>query len=160
MLAATFKWQATGRATLLAGNHELGLVDALERKDLSAFLKMGGAATIRSYVGGLVGPDVLADFEAAIPAEHVTGLRDMPMTLETHDFVAQHIPLRSSAPKFRISAHTPVGDLPVIGARGAHLDTGCGSGSGRLTAMLWPSLDYVQVDAGGTPVLPLAGSST
>ena len=138
-----------GRATLLAGNHETALLDALDREDLSAFLKMGGAMTIRSYVGGRVGPDVLGEFTAKLPREHLKAIRLMPPTYETGDLVAQHASPRSSTRKFRISAHAPVGDLPRIGRRSAQLDTGCGTESGRLTALLWPTLEYVQVDLHG-----------
>jgi Calcineurin-like phosphoesterase len=138
-----------GRATLLAGNHETALLDALDRADLRIFLKMGGAMTIRSYVGGRVGPDVLGDFRAKLPRPHVEALRRMPLTYETEDFVAQHLPARPSARKFLISAHVPVGDLPRIRQRSAQLDTGCGTPSGRLTALLWPSLDYIQVNPDG-----------
>lgn len=144
---------ATGRVTLLAGNHEQTLLEAIEREDLSAFLKMGGANTIRSYVGDRVGADVLADFLANLVPEHLAMLRDMPLTFETDNLIAQHIP-SSSSDKFRISAHVPVGEVPLIHDRAAQLDTGCGAGSGRLTALLWPTLGYVQVNAGGNPIAP------
>jgi serine/threonine protein phosphatase 1 len=142
----------TGRATLLAGNHEAALLDALDRQDLSGFLKMGGAMTIRSYVGGRVGSDVLGDFLTSLPPEHLEALRGMPPTYETEDLVAQHIPSRSPTPKFRVSAHVPIGNLPRIGHRSAQLDTGCGTDSGRLTALLWPALNYIQVDNHGAVV--------
>jgi serine/threonine protein phosphatase 1 len=141
-----------GRATLLMGNHEAALLDALDTGDLAAFLKMGGAMTIRSYVGARVGPDVLKDFRASLPSEHLDALRHMPGAYELDDLVAQHVSPSASTPKFRISAHAPVGKLPRIGNRSAQLDTGCGTDSGRLTALLWPSLDFVQVDAHGAVV--------
>lgn len=141
-----------GRATLLAGNHETALLDALDREDLSAFLKMGGAMTIRSYVGGRVGPDVLSEFMTKLPGEHLKALRRMPPTFETADLVAQHIPPKLSTQKFRISAHVSLSELPRIGRSSAQLDTGCGTDSGRLTALLWPTLDYIQVDAHGAVV--------
>ena len=141
-----------GRATLLGGNHEAALLDALDRQDLSGFLKMGGAMTIRSYVGGRVGSDVFGDFLASLPPEHLEALRSMPATFETEDLVAQHIPPKSPTPKFCVSAHVPVGCLPRIGPHSALLDTGCGSDSGRLTALLWPELNYLQVDSNGVVV--------
>jgi serine/threonine protein phosphatase 1 len=140
---------ATGRVTLLAGNHELTLLDAIEREDLSAFLKMGGASTIRSYVGERVGPDVFAEFLSHLTPDHLAMIRDMPRTFETDDLIAQHIP-SSSSQKFQISAHVPVGEVPLIQNHAAQLDTGCGAGSGRLTALLWPTLEYFQVNASGT----------
>lgn len=115
VLEKLISYADAGRATLLSGNHEATLLDALDRRDLSAFLKMGGAMTIRSYVRGRVGPDVLAEFEARLPPNHVEALRRMPLTYETESLIAQHIPSRPSTPKFRISAHVPVGDIPRIG---------------------------------------------
>jgi serine/threonine protein phosphatase 1 len=113
---------------------------------------MGGAMTIRSYVGANVGPDVLLDFRTSFPSEHLDAIRRMPETYELDDVIAQHNSPSASTPKFRISAHLPVGPLPRIGHHSAQLDTGCGTHAGRLTALLWPSLDYVQVDADGTVV--------
>jgi serine/threonine protein phosphatase 1 len=138
-----------GRATLLAGNHETALLKALETNDLAPFLKMGGAMTIRSYIGGDVGADVLGDFRAVFPPVHLDALRRMPQTYETDDLIAQHTPPGTPTPKFRISAHIPVGKLPRVGHRSAQLDTGCSDDSGRLTALLWPSLDVLQVDVRG-----------
>ncbi|MCW2092725.1 UNVERIFIED_ORG: serine/threonine protein phosphatase 1 [Rhodococcus erythropolis] len=143
---------ATGKATLLAGNHEKALLHALERKDLSAFLKIGGAATIRSYIGNRVGPDVLDEFTTKLPRKHLDELRRMPMVYETDDLIAQHIPPQSPIHKYIISAHAPVGDLPRVGPYSSQLDTGCGSESGRLTALLWPGLNYLQVDSHGFQV--------
>lgn len=145
-------YSRAGWATLLRGNHESALLDALDTGDLATFLKMGGAMTIRSYVGAKVGPDVLRDFRAKFPSEHLDAIRRMPQTYESDDLIAQHIPFAESTPKFRISSHVPIGELPRIGRDSVQLDTGCGAGSGRLTALLWPSLDYIQVDAWGNMV--------
>ena len=139
----------SGSATLLAGNHEEALLEALDSENLMSFLKMGGAMTIRSYVGARVRPDVLKDFRASFPPEHLDVLRRMPQTWESYDVIARHVPPDVFTHKFRISAHVPVGALPKIEHDSAQLDTGCGTGSGRLTALLWPSLDYIQVDARG-----------
>jgi serine/threonine protein phosphatase 1 len=141
-----------GRATLLIGNHEAALLHALDTGDLSSFLKMGGAMTIRSYVGGNVGPDALAHFRASLPRAHLEAIRRMPDAFESEDVLAQHAPLSDSTPKFRITAHSPIGESPRIGLRSAQLDTGCGSPRGRLTALLWPSLTYAQVDARGVVI--------
>ncbi|GAB3414139.1 metallophosphoesterase family protein [Flindersiella endophytica] len=138
-----------GHATLLKGNHEAALLEALETEDLAAFLKMGGAMTIRSYVGARVGPDVLGEFRSKFPTEHMDLLRRMPETYESDQLIAQHTPPTKRTHKFRISAHIQTGKLPRIGSSSAQLDTGCGAESGRLTALLWPSLDYVQIDARG-----------
>jgi len=145
-------YSRAGRATLLAGNHETALLDALETENLAAFLKVGGAMTIRSYVGGKVGADVLSDFRARFPREHLNALQHMPQAYETDDLIAQHELPAASTHKFRISAHVPVGKVPRVGRNSAQLDTGCGTESGRLTALQWPSLDLIQVDARGAIV--------
>lgn len=145
-------YSRSGHATLLSGNHEAALLNALDTGDLTAFLKMGGAMTIRSYVGAKVGPDVLSDFRTRFPGEHLDAIRRMPEAYEQDGLIARHIPPAARTSKFRISAHVPIGILPRIGHDSAQLDTGCGAESGRLTALLWPSLDYVQVNARGAIV--------
>lgn len=146
--------QRLGEVTLLAGNHELVLLDALDSGDMATFLKIGGATTIRSYLGRPVRPDVLADFRAHLPPEHVESLRSMPTIWESDEVVAQHAPFRELSSKFQVSAHVPVGLLPRITADSAQLDTGGGDGhsAGRLTALFWPSREFIQVDERGVPV--------
>lgn len=152
VLSALMGYSRGGDASLLAGNHESSLLDAMDNADLSSFLKMGGAMTIRSYVGDRVGPDVLADFRAAFPPEHLELLRCMPRVYETSEILAQHDPPKRPSAKFQISAHAPVGKTPRIGQRSAQIDTGCGEQWGRLTAFLWPSQTYLQVDSTGSVV--------
>ena len=144
---------AAGGVTLLAGNHEAALLDALASNDLRTFLKMGGAATIRAYVGGPVRADVLAHFRAALPTAHLAALRAMPDSWEASDIVARHV-ATTEEDRFEVSAHVFAGLTPRITARTAQIDTGCGSDrtEGRLTAFLWPSRAYVQVDSNGDPL--------
>lgn len=152
VIAEVIKYSSAERATLLKGNHEVAVLNALASGSLTSFLKMGGAMTIRSYVGPRVGPDVLAEFVAHFPSDHLQAIREMPETFESADVIAQHGPFESPSPKFQVSAHMPVGDLPRINRGSAQIDTGCGVESGRLTALLWPSLHIVQVDATGRRV--------
>jgi serine/threonine protein phosphatase 1 len=149
VLQRLIDWSSLGRATVLAGNHELTLLRALETGDLRPFLKIGGAATIRSYVDGNVGPDALASFAAAFPRDHLRFLQSLSALFQADGVVAQHEPTKSSDPRFQISAHRPVGDLPLISVNSAEIDTGCNGASGRLTGLLWPSLDVIQVDSTG-----------
>lgn len=151
VLRELIQYSHNGRATLLKGNHEVALLEAIESGDLTVFLKMGGAMTIRSYTGPRVGANVAEEFRTAVPEEHLEAMRRMSDTYETEVVIAQHLPPTHTS-KFRISAHTPVGIRPRIGPSSAELDTGCGSGGGRLTALLWPSRDYLQVDADGALV--------
>lgn len=146
--------QASGETTLLAGNHEVELLKALDTGNLTAFIKMGGATTIRSYLERPVKPDVLDDFRSHFPAHHLSGLRAMHQKWESDFVVAQHAPRGDVGGRFSVSAHTPIGPMPRISDTVAQIDTGCGAidDHGRLTALLWPSRDYLQVDTVGQEV--------
>lgn len=141
-----------GAASLLAGNHELAMLDALESGDMQQFLKMGGAMTIRSYVRGSVGVDVARDFVRSVPDRHLDALRQMPLEFDADDVKARHRPVRPVGGRFEVSAHVYIGLVPRIGIRSAEIDTGCGTPGGRLTAFLWPSREYLQVDDQGALV--------
>lgn len=147
-----------GEVTLLAGNHETALLQALDADDLTAFIKMGGATTIRSYLHRPVGPDVLNELRSHLPAIHLAGLRTMPPTFETDEIIARHAPTDAVNGRFSISAHVPVGPLPRITETTAQLDTGSGSSGelGRLTAFFWPGRDYLQVDPAGRLVIEVS----
>lgn len=150
VLESTVQLAATGVVTFLAGNHERAMLTALDEGNLSPFLAIGGAAAIRSYVGGDVGPNVLADFRASVPLEHIEALRSMPEAFEAEGVVAAHVFRSPHDPRFRISAHVNVRPVPVISRKAALIDTGCSHTTGRLTALLWPSLEFVQVDVAGS----------
>lgn len=145
-------YESTGRVTLLAGNHEEALLAGLDSGKLGAFLKIGGAVTVRSYVGGSVGADVLSSLREHLPSTHLDAIRRMPTRYETADVLAQHIPPSASDSKFVISAHVVVGNVPRVTRATASIDTGCGTEGGRLTAFLWPSRAHVQVDQYGATI--------
>jgi serine/threonine protein phosphatase 1 len=152
VIARLLEISAAGAATVLRGNHETAMLDALDTGELAAFLKKGGASTIRSYVGRPVRPDVVDDFRACVPDEHIRFLRGMRDAYETPDVVACHRPRTADDMRFRISAHIPVGMYPVIEQDAAYLDTNCGTPAGRLTAFRWPSRSFQQVDSAGSVV--------
>jgi serine/threonine protein phosphatase 1 len=129
----------------LIGNHEAAFLQCMESGDVRPLLRMSGAPTIRSYVDGPVGPDVFADLQSSVPQGHLDFLRSLPREYATKDVIASHSP-RLRDHRFRISAHVVVGMIPRILADSAEIDTGCGSGHGRLTALLWPSRRFIQVD--------------
>lgn len=146
-------YQTRRKVTMLAGNHELALLNAIESGDLTTFLRIGGATTVRSYLRRNSEPDALDDLRKSIPGEHLDAIKNMPLVFENDDLIAQHSPPFPKTSKFEISAHTPSGIRPRLGQRYASIDTGCGtSSSGRLTAFLWPSFDFVQVTSAGVPV--------
>jgi len=143
----------TSNTTLLRGNHEVALLESIEHKDLTQFLKMGGSATIRSYVGRDVGADVFADFVNAVPLEHLRAIQRMGIDYRVGGVIARHEPRRLRAfGRFAITAHRPTGQRPKLGFRSAKIDTGCGDDGGRLTAFLWPTRSYLQVDGAGNLV--------
>ncbi len=148
VLARLLELSDAGVAAVLRGNHETAMLDALNTGDLAAFLKKGGASTIRSYVRRPVRSDVLKDFRSCVPDDHIRFLRGMGNVYETSDVIASHFPAPDDV-RFRISAHIPVGMHPVIEKDAAYLDTDCGTPTGRLTAFRWPSRSFQQVDAAG-----------
>jgi calcineurin-like phosphoesterase family protein len=159
VIARLLELAATERVIALRGNHEEDMLAALDSGDLAGFLKKGGASTIRSYLRRPAQPDVVHDFRSAVPSEHVEFLRAMPSVYTTAGLRASHKPDDAGASLFQVSAHMPVGDLPVIDLTSAHLDTNCGSPTGRLTAFFWPSHNYLQVDSRGNLIRLTADES-
>jgi hypothetical protein len=129
----------------LLGNHEAVFLQCMESGDLRPLLRMSGAPTIQSYVGRPVAPDVFADLRSSVPKEHLDFPKRLPSEYVTDDVIASHVPQRRGH-RFRISAHVTIGVTPRIFAKSAEIDTGCGSGRGRLTGLLWPPRHFVQVD--------------
>jgi len=132
----------------LSGNHEAAFLDCLDSGDVRPLLRMSGAPTIRSYVGGDVGPDVAKSLRASVPLEHVEFLRSLPEQYLADGVVASHKPVAISG-QFCVSAHVHVGSIPRVSDSSAEIDTGCGSPQGILTGFFWPSRNYVQVDMSG-----------
>ncbi len=134
----------------ILGNHDQAFLDTLVCGKIDRFLRMGGAATIASYVDAPRG-DLLSQVRQAVPRDHVDFLQALiPSMLDggvfaAHDRAAQHN-LEIDPSVFRIYGHSPQRDLvPTINATEAFIDTGCGTiVGGRLTCVFWPSLDWVQ----------------
>lgn len=129
----------------LQGNHDRVFLNAIETGDLGRFLRMGGARTVLSYVKHPVGPDVSAQLRSAVPEAHVRLLRMLTDRFEDEEVVATHdIRLAPEDGRFRVAGHLPVGATPRLDRHTALIDTGCGTPGGRLSALLWPSLSYLQ----------------
>ncbi|WP_285100920.1 metallophosphoesterase [Promicromonospora sp. MEB111] len=144
------------RVVALRGNHESALLDCLDSGDVRPLLRMSGAPTIRSYVGGDVGPHVADSLRASVPLEHVEFLRKLPERYLANDVVASHKAV-AIGDLFSVSAHVYVGSTPRLSEYAAEIDTGCGSPQGILTGFLWPSRSYVQVDMNGRVIRPVQG---
>lgn len=142
------------RATFLRGNHEEQFIRALETDDqMPKFLKMGGADSIRSYVGTPVPPTVGLALREKTPASHIQFLNGLSERYESNSLVAQHRPFESPQPKYTVVGHRNVGEKPRIDQRSAQIDTGCTGAGGRLTAFLWPSKHHMQVNYDGAPLM-------
>ena len=135
----------------IAGNHDRALRSALETGRIESFLRIGGAATVRSYLDH-VDPDVAAQFVRAVPTSHRDFLRDLEPYVLGQDFVAAHErgaveSLNLSPGQYGIFGHTPQDRFtPFVGEATALIDTGCGTVvGGRLTCLLWPSRDWFQI---------------
>lgn len=142
----------TENVTALRGNHEREFLAALKTGDMTSFLKMGGAMTAKSYLKRPANPSVWSDLAQAVPEAHVKLLDQMAEQYEEDSLVAHHEPHNGVPKKYTVSAHRVVGKQPVIGDWSAQIDTGCGDPSGRLTALIWPSLTYIQTDHMGNQV--------
>lgn len=148
VIDALIELSTSGDALCLRGNHEDALLDCLKAGDARTLLRMSGAPTIRSYVGRDVGPDVVADLSGAVPSSHLEFIASLPVSHESESYFASHEPDRDTV-KFAVSAHIFAGLEPRISGHGAAIDTGCGSPGGLLTGLVWPTLEYVQVDSFG-----------
>lgn len=149
VLEALINLDALADVTLLRGNHEDALLRAIDDRNMGPFLKMGGASTVRSYLGRPARADVLGDFVDAIPPSHINALRRMSTSYETEAVVARHTPGSDDRGRFTISGHVPAGIVPRITPNAAHIDTGCGDIGGRLSAFLWPTRNVIQADSSG-----------
>lgn len=129
----------------LQGNHDRVFLEAVDTGDLGRFLRMGGARTVLSYLSYPVGSDVSAQLQSAVPEAHVGFLRMLIDRYEDEEVVATHdIRLAPRDGRFRFAGHIPVGTIPHFEEEAALIDTGCGTVGGRLSAVLWPSLSYLQ----------------
>jgi hypothetical protein len=126
------------------------MLSALCGDGFDAFLQVGGASTIRSYVDSPFG-DVAAQFIAAVPPAHIRFLRSLEDVFDAEGLLAAHTPndlarLRAGRNVFGACGHTPQQlMIPTITNDTAYLDTGSGTWpQGRLTCLLWPSLRWIQ----------------
>lgn len=158
VLEMLIEYQESGdRTVFVAGNHDIGFLECLEYGDLAGFLRIGGAATIKSYVPEPQG-DVLTQLRRAVPPAHLRFLRALRESYEVPGrLVVTHGPggrRRGADQGFHVFGHVPQMTLrPAMASNAAAIDTGCGTlPEGRLTCLMWPTLSFVQVDSRGTSV--------
>lgn len=141
----------------IAGNHDSAFLKCLEEGELPAFLRLGGATTINSYISGPE-PDVLAQLRRSVPRQHVAFLRTLHPYYQEDGLLVTHgpddLPGQSRGTSFHVFGHVPQLRLaPKIREKWAAIDTGCGTlPGGRLTCLAWPTLEVIQVDSAGQEV--------
>ena len=135
--------------TFLRGNHDDVFLEALLGGSLDTLLRMGGAATIASYVSAPRG-DVALQLRSCVPDLHMRFFRDLQPWMMTKHVFAAHAPNSAFAEKmanrYCIYGHVPQqNNRPTIDRTHALIDTGCGTTEGgRLTSLFWPELDWFQ----------------
>lgn len=136
--------------TLLEGNHDVAFRRVLEGSNEDEFLRMGGASTIRSYVPPPY-QDVFAQLREAVPSSHLELLNSLDKTWSTDQVIAAHRRPGAShiGGRYVVVGHSVQRvNVPSIGVDTAYIDTGCGTTKdGRLTAFLWPSKEWMQVQS-------------
>jgi len=122
---------------------------ALNGADIVPFLRIGGAATIASYIDEPIDNNVAAQLRRSVPEEHRAFLAGLQWADMGPDYVAAH-QLASDMrldKRYGIFGHVPQRSLtPSIDDERALIDTGCGTlPDGRLTCFLWPDRAWFQV---------------
>ena len=142
-----------GQTTFLRGNHEAAFLRYLNGGPVADFLKIGGAATLRSYAS----TDELlrqTDLRNLIPTAHIRFLGELRTYFREGELLVTHsatdpIPEElsdASIPIFRVAGHLPQAEnQPSIQDGLALIDTGCGTwADGVLTCFFWPTADWIQ----------------
>lgn len=141
------------------GNHDEAFLDALATGSLNRLLRMGGAPTIASYVGR-PRAELAEQFQAAVPLSHLRFFQSLVPFWSSGDVTVTHSRdgdrLGGQQEVIRVFGHSPTASRrPTIDREGrwAAIDTGCGTfPDGRLSALLLPTFDTIQVDNYGDGV--------
>jgi serine/threonine protein phosphatase 1 len=154
----------------MLGNHDYGMLQYMEGGNFSKFAAEGGIPTIVSYCGTVRG-DPHLQFIRAVPAEHITFLRNLRPFFETSNYFLSHSGLNPRNPEDRSFEAIVLGSyeelfsttvtidktvicghyyqrgcLPFLSDKFICIDTGCGIlPEGRLTALLLPERSAIQV---------------
>lgn len=125
----------------IRGNHDQLLLDALADADsVGAFLKIGGADTLQSYLSGRkIGPDVFAELQSLVPESHKQFLKSTVKDWESTSIYATHQgPVDPN--RVTILGHWFVNRVDLE-RKIIKIDTGCGMPNGKLTVLLAPSFE-------------------
>lgn len=167
VIDALLELPSTVSSVFLWGNHELALVRYLRTGSLGPFLRLGGDATLKSYLPEPSG-NVHIEFLRAFPSSHRRFLSRLRRCYETSNLLVSHAgcnPLRPADRSFRatVTAHhsglfDPSLRLPKQVVCGHYvqramrpyvspsvicLDTGCGSIGGPLSSIVLPEGELI-----------------
>jgi serine/threonine protein phosphatase 1 len=158
----------SGEVTPLIGNHDHAFLDYLRTGQLAPFARLGGLATIKSYVGSDA-DDLHQALVEEIPADHVALLNGLHPSYENEELLVSHCgvsPLRPYSrdirdlvlgshptlfdqrspplPKMVISGHyVQRSRSPFISRHYICVDAGCGTIQGAPLAVLeWPEQKF------------------
>jgi serine/threonine protein phosphatase 1 len=166
----------------LCGNHEWALKRYIEHHEFEAFLLLGGAEMIRSYIGSIRETDLYNTFIRAFPKEHLAFIEHLAGHFEDGNMLYSHTGCSPGSPDDRsfetmvLVSHPEMFSIPtrlvkpvtcghyvqrsfkpLISDKLVCLDTGCGSlDNGLLTALYTDSLQYIQVNCSGSISTPTA----
>jgi serine/threonine protein phosphatase 1 len=159
----------------LCGNHDWALLQYVEFGAFDRLALLGGLETLGSYLPGSASGDLRGMLLRRMPRSHVQFFQRLRAYYEDDAVVCSHAGVPAGSPgersfnelvlgshpelfhphpqaaKFNICGHYPQKDFrPYQKADVICLDTGCGTlPNGRLTALLFPEMLFVQVNALG-----------
>ena len=141
MIDRLIEFERIRKCTFIRGNHDQLMINALsDAGAMGAFLKIGGAATIRSYLSGKnVESDVYRAFQEVVPSSHKRFLASTVSAWGTSKVYATHAG-PADPKRLSILGHSIV-DRVVLRHGTINIDTGCGQEGGKLTVLLYPSLE-------------------
>ncbi|WP_083211143.1 metallophosphoesterase [Mycolicibacterium porcinum] len=151
----------TGEATALMGNHDHAFLTYLRSGQLGPFARLGGLATLSSYIGGALN-DPHEALLATMPTSHVKLLESLCVFYENDQVLVSHCGVSPRRPQSRsvedlvLGSHPELfgpeagqlpkavvcghyvqrGGAPFVSENFSCIDTGCGTIAGSPLAVL------------------------
>lgn len=166
--------------TFLCGNHDFAFLQYLDFQRFDQFALLGGLKTLASYIPEEVREDPHRVLLRAMPEAHVGFLRRLEAYYEDEQLICCHTGVCVDNPddrrfaqmvltshpelfraqvdrsKLTVCGHYPQADLmPFRRGNFVCLDTGCGTlTNGKLTALFFPEMHFLQVETSGRVLRP------
>lgn len=106
-----------GEVTALMGNHDYAFLEYIRTGELGPFARLGGLATLNSYVGAVDDPH--GTLLAEMPTRHVTLLNDLQLFYEDDDLLVSHCGVSPRRPHSRCVEDVVLGSHPELFGREA-----------------------------------------